>query len=992
MKKRRKSWKILVCMILGIAGLFMVSNREICASNVQNPYKKQEIGTLLDQELLKVSDSDKIVCTKDEKAGGVFISGEVSNLKQEVFSIDGKFNFDENILGFVSVDGLSARGENVSLEFYLDDETTPFATVKLSTQKRKDKWNYVNTQMADVSSKKILGSHKISWKILCEGNKKCTFLLRSIEFMQNSIPVVSFDIDESQGIVEAMNGDPDHDTECYGTMTIKIPENYKSEYTSEVLKTKTYELDYIRGRGNSTWMQDKKPYKIKLNKKADLLGMGSNKHWVLLANRLDNSFLRNKGTYWLGTQLGMPFTPKSEFVDVILNGTYYGSYCLSEQIRVGKNRVDIADLEENEETKAATDETTISGGYLLSMEPYGDEEELSFETTRNNNFLIESPSFEGYKNDAQYQYIKNYVQKTEDAIYGKNFKDKEGNSFADYMDIKSTIDYYWVQEISQNGDAFATTSTYLYKDRGGKLCWGPLWDFDYVAWGSYDYSPDVDCSGWTQKDNTWFERLFRDKSFAKKVVERWPEVRAKLLELSKDGGQLDQYKEKVSTSQQYDFEKWGFYNFDEEFNQCSTYQEEVDRFKNWIRKRVQWIDENVNSLIPAEYKVTFKNDGKKYGEQTVLSNDGLTEFPKEPKKKGYVFAGWYDGDGERYEVGSEIDQNIVLYARWVKENQIVPVKQIYFLSSMMYVDFYEDGYYLGHTVMPENATLKNLVWSSSNTSIATVDQDGYVSFKKTGDVVITAKASNGKSAKCQLHIVDFEEGDIDIADDFSLDKKSVAMKVNEYQKVTPILSPKNSMMPEILWRSSNESVASVSETGVITGNKAGSATIVAISPSLDKVLFCKVTVTGSSNTIKKGSKVVNNHLIYKVVSNTKKTKTVACIGMKKQKTGVTIPASIKIKGKKYKVVSIGKQAFKTKSKLKKIVVGVNVTKIGEKAFYKCKNLKNITIKTKKLKSVGKNACYGISSKAVIRVPKKKLKTYQRILKNKGKKKLKIRAY
>ena len=114
--------------------------------------------------------------------------------------------------------------------------------------------------------------------------------------------------------------------------------------------------------------------------------------------------------------------------------------------------------------------------------------------------------------------------------------------------------------------------------------------------------------------------------------------------------------------------------------------------------------------------------------------------------------------------------------------------------------------------------------------------------------------------------------------------------------------------------------------------------------------------------------------------------------MKKQKTSVTIPASIKIKGKKYKVVSIGKQAFKSKSKMKKIVVGANVTKIGEKAFYKCKNLKNITIKTKKLKSRGKNACYGISSKAVIRVPKKKLKTYQRLFKNKGKKKLKIRAY
>mgnify|MGYP001364999764 FL=1 len=163
--------------------------------------------------------------------------------------------------------------------------------------------------------------------------------------------------------------------------------------------------------------------------------MGANKHWVLLANRLDNSLLRNKGTYWLGQQLGMAFTPKSEFVDVFVNGTYYGSYCLSEQVRVGKTRVNIPDLEENDASKKATDEATISGGYLLSLEPYGDEEKKSFVTSHGTTFLIESPSFEDYKNDAQYNYIKKYVQKTEDAIYGKNFKDSSGKSYEDYMEI-----------------------------------------------------------------------------------------------------------------------------------------------------------------------------------------------------------------------------------------------------------------------------------------------------------------------------------------------------------------------------------------------------------------------------------------------------------------------------------------------------------------------------------------------------------------------------
>ena len=73
--------------------------------------------------------------------------------------------------------------------------------------------------------------------------------------------------------------------------------------------------------------------------------MGKNKHWVLLANYYDNSLLRNKITYWLGQQLNMAFTPKSEPVDVVMNGEYYGSYFLSQQVRVGSTRVDIDDLE-----------------------------------------------------------------------------------------------------------------------------------------------------------------------------------------------------------------------------------------------------------------------------------------------------------------------------------------------------------------------------------------------------------------------------------------------------------------------------------------------------------------------------------------------------------------------------------------------------------------------------------------------------------------------
>ena len=105
----------------------------------------------------------------------------------------------------------------------------------------------------------------------------------------------------------------------------------------------------------------------------------------------------------------------------------------------------------------------------------------------------------------------------------------------------------------------------------------------------------------------------------------------------------------------------------------------------------------------------------------------------------------------------------------------------------------------------------------------------------------------------------------------------------------------------------------------------------------------------------------------------------------KKATSVTIPSTVTIDGVEYKVTEIYANAFKNNTKLKKVTIGVNIEKVGSKAFYKCKNLKTITIKTTKLtaKSVGKNAFKGIHKKAIIKVPIKQLKAYKKILKSRG---------
>lgn len=146
----------------------------------------------------------------------------------------------------------------------------------------------------------------------------------------------------------------------------------------------------------------------------------------------------------------------------------------------------------------------------------------------------------------------------------------------------------------------------------------------------------------------------------------------------------------------------------------------------------------------------------------------------------------------------------------------------------------------------------------------------------------------------------------------------------------------------------------------------------------------------SSTSVKKGSKVTVNNANYTVTS-VKTAKTVQFTGLKKNiqsiiiPTAIKIPASVKIKGKNYKVTSIAQNAFKNNKKLKEITIGKNIISIGKNAFKGCKNLKNIKINTQKLKlkNVGSKAFKGINSKAVIKAPKSKVKAYKKIAKAKG---------
>ena len=274
-------------------------------------------------------------------------------------------------------------------------------------------------------------------------------------------------------------------------------------------------LTQIKGRGNTTWtFYPKKPYQIKLGKKTDLLETGdpneAAKTWVLLANYYDTSFMLNTLTFDLADALGLPYSPHSRPIDLYYDGEYRGTYLLSEKTEIKGGRVDIHDLEgdfedANPQVKdfdslptawgvnaygnayqyvtGLTDPADITGGYLLEMDFYYRAwEEKSYFTTSQGYYIVsKSPE---YLSRTAMEYISRFYQEFEDAVWNGGINPMTGKSYTDYVDLESLAKCYVILELSQDGDAFGS-STFFYKPAGEeKLYAGPVWDFD-SAYGGF---------------------------------------------------------------------------------------------------------------------------------------------------------------------------------------------------------------------------------------------------------------------------------------------------------------------------------------------------------------------------------------------------------------------------------------------------------------------------------------------------------------------------
>ncbi|RDC56674.1 hypothetical protein DU508_05545 [Pedobacter chinensis] len=342
----------------------------------------------------------------------------------------------------------------------------------------------------------------------------------------------------------------------------------------------------LRGRGNSTWLMDKKPYRLKLNKSESLLGMPSSKTLVLLANYADKSLLRNELAFEVSRMFEMAFTPQSRYIDLFLNGSCIGNYLLTASIAEGKDKVDVVPPKMP---------MNGIGGYLLEVTGYNQNDPIIFKTGFDVNIAIKYPDEKEITSE-QIAYIKSHYQKFENVISVQNVQDMELR-YQQLLDVNSIIDFYLINEILANPDLF--WSIYMYKKYDDdKLYTGPIWDFDIAANNDTNVGDVVNTLAYNfalrYATNNWFSRLMTLPSFRSKIKERWNLRKARIETLP---SLVDQLAVKLKFSQNQNFQRWDILEkrVYRELQIGGSYSAETALLKTFLTKRIAWLNKEFNS-------------------------------------------------------------------------------------------------------------------------------------------------------------------------------------------------------------------------------------------------------------------------------------------------------------------------------------------------------------------------------------------------------------
>lgn len=419
--------------------------------------------------------------------------------------------------------------------------------------------------------------------------------------------------------------------------TNNMPILNKEDYVASKITVSNCDDEYklnevlagVRLRGNGSLEAVKKPYRIKFEKKQNLLGLNDNlkaKSWVLLADYYDYSMLRNASAFYLGNSLlnyADYYSSSYQHVNLYINGIYNGVYLLAEQQQVNEGRVDILEPEE--------DNLDINIGYLLELDSYAVNEgdyitlnlsNLSTKDYNGNNVPLSSMSYaikSDYFSEAQKKHIEKYLNNVFKIMHSaisenKYYKLNETYDLveADFTDAYQTINnvinldslfrVYILQELMKNIDV-GFSSFYMFVDFSNdskytRLTFGAPWDFDwssgnvnghpyYASTGKFNHSNFNHSNPWllTISNANFFEAMIKDYY--------------EIFDNSNVFENLVYNLDEISSTYAYDFEKnyakWKTLGTQQHVYSTSdvlnfkTQKDAKNFFKNWLTNRNEYL-------------------------------------------------------------------------------------------------------------------------------------------------------------------------------------------------------------------------------------------------------------------------------------------------------------------------------------------------------------------------------------------------------------------
>lgn len=370
-----------------------------------------------------------------------------------------------------------------------------------------------------------------------------------------------------------------------------------------------------RVRGQSSAGFAKKQYRFELwnqeneDKDETLLGMPSDSDFILGAPFVDKSLIRNSLAYELGRELGL-YAPRTRHVEVFLNVNggelnyetdYLGVYFVAETNKITKDRVDLKKLDPQDEA-----EPEITGGYMMKWEQ--NVSEAPKRVSGFSNLELVDPDGADEATAAQKQWLSDYLQDVDSRVKSEDRGDPV-TGYKPVIEVASYANIMVINELARDQDGYMR-SAYMYKDRGGKIMQGPLWDYNLgmgtgCCRNNRNTSPTGTDSGWQYVENTpvsehkWERDLVKDPDFWQAFVDRWQESRAGILDDAALHARIDEQSDPLQAAAIRNFAKWNNLrstNFTFFFSPASVdYQGQLDLMKNWTTDRMAWIDSQMTS-------------------------------------------------------------------------------------------------------------------------------------------------------------------------------------------------------------------------------------------------------------------------------------------------------------------------------------------------------------------------------------------------------------